>query len=511
MELEKSVPKKRPSYPSAGRQLFGLAFTGATIVVMDRALANNPHFRYFATILLLVNLLVAYWSGLRTGIIALTGIFLYFMVITSLPGTIFEYSPRVRTGLITASIVFLVLVLAVGAFQGKLRAARTKAFDAQEQALAEAEQRRETEGVLRSNEEWQRLIVESSLDAIIAIDGEGKITLWNSTAESTFGWSRDEVMGKQLSDFVVPPSYRKAHAKGMARFLETGEAKICGKTLEMTGLNKAGKEFPIELSVNSHTSAQGDLFIGFVRDISGRKQADEMRTKLAAMAELEKRNEELASFSSTVAHDLRNPLSAIDGFTWILSEGYGHILDERGNLALQRVQIAARKMRNLIEDLLKLARATEGDIRLEPVNLSDLAGSIASDLQTREPNRIVKVAIEPGLVAVADQRMISIALDNLMSNAWKFTGNEPDAQVWVGRDSKDPRHPFYVKDNGAGFPPDQAEKLFKPFERLHSESEFTGTGIGLATVKRIFERHGGEVWAHSEPEQGACFYLSLPE
>jgi len=226
-------------------------------------------------------------------------------------------------------------------------------------------------------------------------------------------------------------------------------------------------------------------------------------------AELEAANKELEAFSYSVSHDLRAPLRSVDGFAQALLEDYGDKLDDFGKQNLQRVRAAASRMGMLIDDLLKLSRVTRAEMRREKSDLSAIAKSIAQSLEEAEPERKVDFKIEDGLAADGDPRLLRVALENLLRNAWKYTSRHDHARIEFGRSKENGKSIFYVRDDGAGFDPRYADRLFGAFQRLHGVSEFPGTGIGLATVQRIIRRHGGEVWAEAEVEKGATFYFSV--
>jgi len=230
-----------------------------------------------------------------------------------------------------------------------------------------------------------------------------------------------------------------------------------------------------------------------------------------ANAKLAVVNKELESFSYSVSHDLRAPLRIIDGFSQALLKGYPDKLDEQGKHYLERVSSNVQKMGDLIDDLLKLSRLTRSEMKLEMVNMSTLAQSIATELQKAEPERQVEYVITPGLSAKGDEDLLKLVLENLLGNAWKYTGKHPQARIEFGSTKVDRNLVFLVRDDGAGFDMTYADKLFTPFQRLHSVSEFPGIGIGLATVQRIVHRHGGRVWAEGEIEKGTTFYFTLPE
>jgi light-regulated signal transduction histidine kinase (bacteriophytochrome) len=224
---------------------------------------------------------------------------------------------------------------------------------------------------------------------------------------------------------------------------------------------------------------------------------------------LEAANRELDSFAYSVSHDLRAPLRAIDGFSNALLDEYGEKLDDQAHDYLQRVRAGAQRMSAVIDALLSLSRIARTPLRKEPVHLTELARGVVAELSMREPSRKVSVEIADDLYAFGDARLLTVVLENLLGNAWKFTAKRSDARITLARENDEDKPVFYVRDNGAGFDMTYANKLFAPFQRLHRVSEFEGTGIGLATVHRIISRHGGRIWAQSAVQEGATFFFSL--
>jgi two-component system, NtrC family, sensor kinase len=241
------------------------------------------------------------------------------------------------------------------------------------------------------------------------------------------------------------------------------------------------------------------------------RAARELAETRAALAdELDRKNRELESFSYSVSHDLRAPLRSIDGFSQALLEDYSGALDATGHDYLRRVRAAAGRMAELIDDLLKLSRVSRGDLHRERIDLSAMAANVAAELEERHTSSTRPgVLVQSGMTADADARLLKIVLENLLGNAWKFTGKVAQPLIEIGATGRAGAETFFVRDNGAGFDMSHAGTLFRPFQRLHAESEFAGTGIGLATIHRIVERHGGRVWAESVPGQGATFYFTL--
>jgi PAS domain S-box-containing protein len=247
---------------------------------------------------------------------------------------------------------------------------------------------------------------------------------------------------------------------------------------------------------------------GISRDITDRKRAE--RELEQAKTGLEAANKELEAFAYSVSHDLRAPLRSIDGFSQALLEDYAGQLPAEGQGYLQRVRAAAQRMALLIDDLLDLSRVARSPLRPQAVNLSELAGRILAELQREQPERRVNISVMPDVTADCDSHLMGILLENLLSNAWKFTSRRGEARIEFGMLDGGDSRTFFVRDNGAGFDMTYANKLFGAFQRLHTTDEFPGTGVGLATVQRIIHRHGGRVWAEAAVNEGATFYFTLP-
>lgn len=357
-----------------------------------------------------------------------------------------------------------------------------------------------------------RAVTEHANDAIISADARGDIIYFNKAAERCFGYAAEEVLGKALT-MLIPERHREAHRQGLQRFTTTERPRVIGRSVVLEGLRRDGSEFPLELSLASWCMGDEMYFTGVIRDITERQNNEqrimELNTSLLRHTEeLESVNKELEAFSYSVSHDLRAPLRAIDGFSQILLEDYADRLDEEGRSYLERVRNGARRMGNLIDDLLKLSRVTRAEFNVEGVDLSALAVEIARELDgqaARKPDMV----IAPDIHVHGDPRLLRVALYNLLDNAWKFSAKNPDARVEFGAIPRESGTVYFVRDNGVGFDVRYIDKLFNAFQRLHDAGEFPGTGIGLATVKRVVLRHGGKIWAESADGRGAAFYFTL--
>jgi signal transduction histidine kinase len=248
--------------------------------------------------------------------------------------------------------------------------------------------------------------------------------------------------------------------------------------------------------------------------LESQQQVRRMNTELEQRVEertrqLESANRELEAFAYAVSHDLRAPLRSMSGFSQILYESASAELDEKSRHYLRRIHDSGLRMSTLIEDLLSLSRINRSELARRPVDLSQIAAESAATVRDRYPGREVELTIEPGMTVNGDTRLLRIALENLLDNAWKYSAGAVRARVVVGSQPTPEGHTYFVRDNGVGFDMQYAGKLFGPFQRLHSEAQFPGTGIGLVTVQRILARHGGHVWAQAEPDRGATFHFTL--
>ena len=371
---------------------------------------------------------------------------------------------------------------------------------------------------LRDTEARARAVVETAVDSIVLIDQRGEVQAFNPAGEGMFGYRAEEVIGQNIS-MLMPAPQREEHGDYLRNYLDTGEAKIIGIGREVTGLRKDGSVFPLELSVSEIWQDQGRIFVGMLRDITERRQAE------AALAhhieELGRSNAELETFPYVASHDLQEPLRKVQAFGDRLSSKYAEVLDERGLDYLSRMQDAAGRMQALIQSLLNFSRiGTKAEPHV-PVDLDAVALEVVGDLELRIQETGAEVVVSLLPTVEADPTQMRQIFQNLIGNALKYRREAVAPAVRVSAEVVDgaagPVNGTSVKlcririeDNGIGFEPEFADRIFGIFQRLHGRGEFEGTGVGLAICRKIAERHGGTISAEGLPGAGSCFTLTLP-
>ena len=379
------------------------------------------------------------------------------------------------------------------------------------------------EEALRDSEAQFRQVFEESPSGILLIEEDQRVRRANPASCRLLGRTEQELQELALSSMTAQD--------GLLNLMrETGWMAPGEQTrfqAEQEYVTESGSTAWVNVHATKLRNSQGAAVcnLALIEDITDRKKADQeiralndslerrvaQRTAEAEESnlKLESANRELEAFAYSVSHDLRAPLRSVDSFSQIILDEYSEKLDEDGVKYLRRIRAGAQNMGQLINDLLNLSRVSRGLLRRETVNLSSTAAMVVNDLRDQEPNRTVNVEIAPDVFATCDAQLLRVVLTNLIGNAWKFTGKRDKACLQFGASSEEGVSVYFVRDNGAGFDMAYASQLFAPFQRLHQATEFAGTGIGLATVQRIINRHGGRIWAESSIDRGATFYFTL--
>lgn len=375
-------------------------------------------------------------------------------------------------------------------------------------------ERKETEEALREKRQQWQLITDALPVLIAHVDADERFRFSNRAYENWFSIPNERITGRTVREVVGEELYERLYPRIHAA-LAGGEQSF-EEVFPRAGADPRPVHVHYIPDFNAAGVVQGMHVL--MTDISAHRRAEEQIRQLNATlerrvaertAQWEIANKELEAFCYSVSHDLRAPLRTIRGFSEVVLEQYAGQVDSRGQEYLRRACDAACQMDQLIDDLLKLSRVSRSELRRQEVNLSMLADAIAAELRRCEPERSVEFAITPDLRAHGDERLLRLVMENLLRNAWKFTGKRSRARIAFER-APEAEHAFAIRDNGAGFDMTYADKLFGVFQRLHSTSEFPGTGVGLAIVQRIINRHGGRAWATGEIDRGATFYFTLP-
>jgi PAS domain S-box-containing protein len=366
-------------------------------------------------------------------------------------------------------------------------------------------------------------ILNSIVDGVVVADQTGRFLRFNPAAERILGIGAMKAPPDQWSErygLFLPDMETRYPAQELPLV-----RAMRGETVEndVMFVRRQGHTQGIVISVNAapltDDAGVGTGGVAIFRDITEQNRAErkirqhnaELESRVADRTqELSHAVSELEAFSYSVSHDLRAPLRHIDGFSIALMEDCGHQLGHQAEVYLRRIREGVQRMGSLIDGMLRLSHASRCQLRVQAVDLSLVARRIAADLQRRDVKRYVHFEIEPQAKAVGDPELLGAVMENLMDNAWKFTAKQGLARIHFGKTVQAGETAYFIRDDGVGFDAAYSAKLFQPFQRLHGESEFAGTGIGLATVQRIIRRHGGQVWAEAELENGATFYFTLP-
>lgn len=365
---------------------------------------------------------------------------------------------------------------------------------------------------LTSADRPYRLIVENMNEGAATLSSEGVIVYGNPRLGVMVGRPTTDLVGLDALELATAP-----HRVGFAGLLGVEPGSSARGELELAAAG--GEHVPVGVSVSGFELDGRERRCLVFTDLTIRRQAEQELAALAAELEervqartfeLERSNRNLEAFTYSVSHDLRAPLRALSGFSSVLIEEYADQLGETGRSYAERLRQAALRMAELIDDLLMLSRVSRAELTRQEVDLSEIARQALAELQRHDPDRRGVFSVEDGVVASADPRLIRTVLENLLGNAWKFTARRREARIGFGSETTPGgERRFFVRDNGAGFDSRYAEKLFQPFSRLHSAEEFPGTGIGLASVRNIVERHGGATGSEGEVDRGATFWFSL--
>jgi PAS domain S-box-containing protein len=351
-------------------------------------------------------------------------------------------------------------------------------------------------------------------DSVLLFDNKNHLVQVNDRFYDDFHYQRDEVFGSPLERFVGTDHLIEFQTR-LKDILQNGPF-----TMEVMPRRKDGSNFPAEITARVFKIDEKTFLQTIIRDITELKvqvtEYEKLNNSLEERVQerttqLENANRELESFAYSISHDLRAPLNSINGWSKALSEDYPDKLGEKGLQFLNRIRSEAQRLGQMVDDLLKFSRETRGELKWEDINLTKLVQTVTGRLQIANPNRKMQLVIQPDMNIRCDPKLLEMALTNLIDNALKFTSKQPLAVILIGEILKDNKRVFFVRDNGAGFDMAYAEKLFKVFQRLHKVSDFPGTGVGLATVQRIINRHGGQIWAESQIDQGTTFYFTLKE
>nr|WP_245635113.1 ATP-binding protein [Marinobacterium profundum] len=494
--------------------LFGQEYLGSIMLItkygMQEHLARVLGIVATVTLLaLIVSMLLSYWIQSR--------ITRPVMLITELANWVVlkrDYSLRAEAPASNDEIGYLVQAFNTMLNEIELRTAALEVSN--RQLESEAHERADAEQALRSSELRHRTLVMTLTSVVWQADARGNFVTDQPGWSAYTGQSAAQYLGKGWIQAIHPDDRGGVQSLWLKACEDL--SPFATQLRLWHDLDAGFRHINLNAVALKDTAGVLQQWIGVIEDIHEQIQSTQEIRRLNSeleqrveerTADLESANKELEAFSYSVSHDLRAPLRSIDGFSQALLEDYQSVLDATGQNYLARVRAAAQRMGILIDDLLKLSHVSRMDIARDMQDLSSIAAEVIQGLRESEPERRVKVQIEPGLQAYGDARLLRVVLENLLNNAWKYTGKCTKPLIEFGTQQINGSACFYVKDNGAGFDMTYASRLFSAFQRLHDSRDFSGSGIGLATVNRIISRHGGRIWAQAEPDKGAVFYFTL--
>lgn len=422
---------------------------------------------------------------------------------------------------------FLKVMVSIGAQLGRV-VERRKAFEA-----------------LSVSEIRTRRIIESAGEAFVSMDERGVVIDWNNQAETTFGWTRKEALGKFMTELIIPPRFRDPHKTGLAHYLKTGEGPVLFKRIQVFALHRKGHEIPVELAITPLRLEEGHSFQAFLYDISDRlrqeketKKAEEELREARAMLErrvvertqelehanlnlkneiairkrqteeLARSNAELSQFAHVASHDLKEPLRTVRTYVQLLEKKYKDSVDDQGREYIGFVVGGAARMYDLINDLLSYSAVGKADTEFTDADLNRVLENALQGLATQIVETGAKVTSSPLPTLRSNPSQLVQLFQNLIANALKFRGEEKTA-IHISAERRGDEYVFSVRDNGIGIAAEYRERVFLMFQRLHSREKYPGTGIGLTICRKIVERHGGRIWVESEPGKGATFFFTL--
>ncbi|WP_126969651.1 PAS domain S-box protein [Gynurincola endophyticus] len=372
--------------------------------------------------------------------------------------------------------------------------------------ISDISERKKAEKNLIDSVEMTNLIIRNSFDAIICVDNNGLITVWNEQAEKMFKYTNEEILGKHFADYLIPSKYRHLYKQGLEDFKKGYVIPDINRLVEIKAIDKYDREFPVELSMVPVNQEGHNFFCGFVRDITERKKAEWQNKEYRAV--LERKNKELEQFAYVASHDLQEPLRTTAGFFSLFKRKYSENIDEEAAQYINYIQEAILRMKTLINDLLQYSRIGT-NVQPEPFVIKDLVEELKADMHAsiNETNAVIEYDDLPMFIGYRTE--IKLLFQNLLSNAIKFRRINISPIIQVQAIPTSEGFVFSFKDNGIGINPQMHEKVFGLFQRLHTQAEYKGSGIGLAHCKKIIELHGGDIWFESNQNHGTTFKFTL--